>query len=194
MRCAWLGRRRQADHQLVERALHVEQHGVERARRRRRAPRCGLPSCVAEAERVAQALRRVDGEDGGAPSPSRRGHGRARPPWSSCRRRRCRRRGRGAARRAARRASCREPGGASELGGEHVERRPAASGPANRNGRRTGAVPSARRSDLHLARPPVGGVRCRNRAASNQGWVRRAPRAVSGPPRRRRRSDAAARR
>ena len=97
-RSAAASRRRVALDQLVEGALGVEHHRVERADRRApcmRRPsgtRCGSPSSVGDAERVAQAARRIDGQHGGAAAAASRRRSRARRPSWSCRRRRCRRR------------------------------------------------------------------------------------------------------
>ena len=138
-------------HQLVERALHVEQHGVEaRAageRHARGACRRASPSPSASRRRCAGSTVRT------AVRRPRRAAATARaaavvvlptPPLPTQRTTSAlveQLGERHAASRAARpssRASASRP--------------PSASGPANRNGRRTGAVPSARRRTCDLAR------------------------------------------
>src|SRR5262249_23631191 len=133
------------DDQLVEGALHVEQHGVEPriVAWERDTPRAAVE--VAQPERVAQALRGIDGENGRPPaSPSgadREGRGgrrltRAAAPGAETQAAAVEDLGDG---HAASRAAC-----ASSRASTSIP--PSASGPANRNGSRTGAAPSARRS------------------------------------------------
>ena len=61
----------EAAHEVVEGALHVEQHRVEARARRAERHTARLTVERGEAERVLEALRRVDGDDGGAPTASR---------------------------------------------------------------------------------------------------------------------------
>ena len=108
-RCAraLAGSRRVALDDLVEGALLVEHHRVQRAGRPCAPPSADLSRrhrllVVAqrvEAERVGEPLGRVDGEHQRPPSGARAGERRARRPWWSCRRRPSRRRPGSAARR-----------------------------------------------------------------------------------------------
>ena len=176
--------RRDARDQVIEGALGVERQRLERRRRRRRARRARLARQLAEAERVLQAARRIDGDHRGgaaalAPAHRQRrgGGGLADPAGADADDQALReQRRRAPSRVSAAHASASPRSSAAP----HARRARAASMPSRRSrAADSGAMPKARRRRAEMALGFAARARSARRGGGEQRLVARGARSAA---------------